>query len=279
MPLNEAFCRDLRFPTVEENLVERDCLLYALSLGLGDDPVDGWALQYVFEQNLRPFPTQAVTLGHPGNWMTQQTGITRSRVLHGGQKLRILNPLRPNSRISAANKIVEIADKGEGRGAVIVKERRLVDADGTPLAEMEWTIFCRGDGGFGGSGRIERGFSPVPARDPDFTVSFATQPNAALLYRLNGDRNPIHADPVAARAAGFARPILHGLCLYGRAAAWFMRRYGAQLSVIEARFSSPSLPGEALTLRGWDLSTHLAFEIVASDRSKAVLEHGRIDLR
>lgn len=279
MPLDPAAIRAIRFPEIVHPVEERDCLLYAVSLGLGRPEAGDFGLTYSYERALRVFPTQAVTMGHPGRWFTPETGVTHSHVVHGGQKLRIHRPIEPGMTILATNRITEIADKGEGRGAILIQERVLTDrASGEIVAVMEWTIFCRNDGGFAGSPKISSGFSPVPERDADHREPLQTHEDAAMLYRLNGDRNPIHADPELATRAGFERPILHGLCLYGMAAAAIMRRTGRDLAEIEARFSSPSFPGESMELLSWDEPGHVAFEIVATARGRKVVDHGKVVL-
>ncbi|MDF7776441.1 MaoC/PaaZ C-terminal domain-containing protein [Sphingomonas sp. AOB5] len=279
MPLDPVAIRAVRFPEIEHTLEERDCLLYALSLGLGRAEAGDWGLRYSYERELQVFPTQAVTIGHPGMWLTPDTGVTHSHVVHGGQKLRLLAPMRAGMTVVATNRVAEIADKGEGRGAIIILERTLTDkASGDALATMEWTIFCRNDGGFGGDPKLSGTFTPVPDRAPDWQAPLVTTSDAAMLYRLNGDRNPIHADPGLAKRAGFERPILHGLCLYGMAAAAIMRRGDAGLVEIEARFSSPSFPGEPMTLSVWDDGDGTAFEIIADARGKRVVDHGKVRL-
>jgi acyl dehydratase len=277
MPLNPDAIRAIAFPVIEHVLEERDCLLYALSLGLGRAEAGDWGLRYAYERDLLVFPTQAVIIGHPGRWMVPETGVTLSHVVHGGQKLRLHAPMRPGMTIVATNKVGEIADKGPGRGAIIILERELTDKDsGALVATMEWTIFCRSDGGFGGDAKLSGTFTPAPERAPDWQADLTTHDDAAMFYRLNGDRNPIHADPDLDRRAGFDRPILHGLCLYGMAAARIMRRRDRALGGIEARFSSPSFPGEPLTLSVWDEADGAAFEISATDRGKRVVDHGKV---
>lgn len=280
MPLRPDVIRAIDFAPIEHSIEERDCLLYALSLGLGRSGDQGWSLPYVYERDLAVFPTQAVTIGHPGLWLTPETGVTHSHVVHGGQKLWLHAPLRPGMTVVATNRVGEIADKGAGRGAIVILERSLADKrDGTLLATMEWTVFCRNDGGFGGSSELRGSFAPAPQRQPDWQVGIDTTVDAALLYRLNGDRNPIHADPDLARRAGFDRPILHGLCLYGMAAAEVLQRRDGALAAIEARFSSPSFPGEPLSLNVWDQPDGAAFEIEATGRARRVVDHGKVVLR
>jgi acyl dehydratase len=277
MPLDPGAIRAIDFPVTEHRVEERDCMLYSLSLGLGRREPGDWGLTYCYERGLEVFPTQALTIGHPRDWMTPETGITRARVVHGGQKLVMNAPLRPGMVVLSASRVGAIVDKGEGRGAIIVLERTLADkADGTVLATMEWSIFCRGDGGFGGEPETGSRFREMPARAPDWQADLTTGSDAALLYRLNGDTNPIHADPELARKTGFEMPILHGLCLFGMSAASVMRQGKRSLRMIEARFASPAFPGEPLALQVWSEAGEIAFAVSASARNKMVMDQGRM---
>ena len=241
-------------------------MLYALSLGLGRDPLDEGALPFVFEGRpggLRVLPTMAAVLGYPGSWVREpDAGIDWVHVVHGEQMLQIHQPLPAEAEVIGLNRITRIVDKGEGKGAIIVMERRLEAPDGGLYATLQQVMLCRGDGGFsqhhGGqpSDPPLESLVPVPAdRPPDLVSDLATLPESALLYRLLADLNPLHADPAVALDAGFPRPILHGLATFGLAAYALIRECGhgepARLRSLAARFASPVFPGETLRTEVW----------------------------
>ncbi len=285
MPLDPEAILSRAFPNVRQVVTERDCMLYALSLGLGADPVNPRELAYVYEKGLEVFPTMPVILGRPGVWMDDpRLGITRSMAVHGAQQLELLGPVPIGGTVSAINKVVEVIDKGRGGGAVLVVQRWLTDAStGAPVATLRSTIFCRGDGGFGGKRAANVPVSPIPDRPPDVSADIPISSNAALLYRLNGDVFPLHADPEVARAAGFERPILHGLCTFGMAAAAVIRHFGRNgsrsLATFESRFSHPVTPGETLKIDMWDSDGHIAFSARSRGGGAKVLEYGRASFR
>lgn len=285
MPLNPASILGRVFAPVEEGVNDRDAILYALSVGLGSDPLDLHELQYVYEDGLRAFSTMPVVLGHPGPWMSDPSlGITRSMIVHGSQRLTCIEPVPIGEPLVCENEVFSLADKGVAKGAIMSLRRRLrVKSTGTLLAEGESAIFCRADGGFGpGFEKPVRSFEPVPHRKPDYSIVAHTPANSALLYRLNGDRNPIHADPGSASRAGFKRPILHGLCTFGMAAVAIDRAVGRSakrgITMIETRFSNIVYPGETLEFALWVDGAHVAFRARAMDRNSVVLDYGRAKL-
>ncbi|HKT75936.1 MAG TPA: MaoC/PaaZ C-terminal domain-containing protein [Sphingobium sp.] len=234
----------------------RDAILYALALGYGEDPLDERQLRYVTEEEQRVAPTMPVVFCHPGMWIKEpRLGLDWRRFVHMGQRLTLEAPLASEGAIVSHTYNAVVADRGEGRGAVIVQRREMSDAaSGQRVAVIESTYLARGDGGFSGAdGRSdplpEASAAAVPA-GPTLVMEMATSPQAALLYRLSGDMNPLHSSPAAAKAAGFDRPILHGLCTFGVAAravlAAFCDYDGTRLKDIQARFSAPVLPGEAI---------------------------------
>lgn len=277
MPLNAAAILGLELPEVEQSITDRDAMLYALSLGLSADPLDQAELAYTFERNLVVAPTLPVVIGHPGPWMADPAlAITRNKIVHGSQQLRNLRPLPIDRPIIGRNKVTKLVDKGE-KGGLIVMSRELVDkAEGTLLATMESIIFARADGGFGGDSGGAPQFVPTPTRAADAEIDVPTRPDAALLYRLNGDRNPLHADPAFAERAGFPKPILHGLCTYGLAGVGILRSFGASTPIlsIEARFAKPVFPGETVRFRFWHEEGRLLFEASVVERGVVVLDGG-----
>ena len=276
MPLNAAAILAHPFAQYEQTIADRDAMLFALSVGMGRDPMNLDELPYVYEEQLKIFPTLPIVLGHPGPWMADAVfGINRQMLVHGTQRLEVLGELRPGAPFVAANRVLELVDKGES-GGIIVMERSLRDkASGALLARIESGIFCRADGGFGGQRQLSHEFRAVPERAPDDAIELATEANQALWYRLNGDRNPLHASPEFAAKAGFARPILHGLCTYSVAAHALMKMQpGKALRMIETRFSKPVFPGETIRVEAWEEAGGVAFRAKVLARGVVVLDRG-----
>lgn len=256
-------------------------MFYALSIGLGADPADKAQLAYVYEKNLQAFPTMALVLGHPGAWVANpDTGIDVTKVVYGEEILTLHRPLPPAGTIRAREQVTGIVDKGEGRGALLYSRRTIVDhASNEPLATIDHTFFCRADGGFGGPGGPIREPVPVPTIPPPLVVDIATLPQAALLYRLNADYNPLHCDPETAAAAGFSRPILHGLCTLGIAAHSVVGSccgYDAtRLRLFQARFTAPVFPGETISVEMWPDGEEIFVRAWVREREAKVLDNGR----
>src|SRR5664279_63858 len=217
MPLNSKKLLALKIPDVEHNYGPKDCMLYALGLGLGQDPLNADELAFVYEKNIKVLPTFAVMQGYAAYWLRRpEIGVTWEKVVHGEQGLVLHQPVAPQGALIGRTRIVDVVDKGEGKGALVYSEREISDqATGRLLATLTQTTFCRGDGGFGGPSRETSPPHALPARAPDLTCDLPTRPEMALIYRLSGDVNPLHADPEFARSAGFPRPILHGLATLG----------------------------------------------------------------
>lgn len=279
MPLNADYLLNRPFPPIETVISDRDAMFYALSIGLGRDPTDEHDLSYVFEKTLKPFPTLPIIFGHPGNWMAEDpaTGITRSMVVHGAQRLQVFGPAPIGGTVVSNNRVAAIWDKGD-KGAVMDLVRETRDkATGTLIARGESQVFCRADGGFGGPTGSGHDFRAVPERAPDRTMTMPTDPNMALLYRLNHDRNPLHADPEVAGRAGFSAPILHGLATWGMAAVAVVRAFPEKsLTAFEARFSKPVFPGEIVAIDLWEEPDGVAFRARVPSREAVVLDRGRV---
>ena len=272
------------FEDVYQHYTAKDAMLYALSLGLGADPVDRDELRFVYEKDLRVLPTFPVVLCHPGPWNADPaTGIVRNRVLHGEQGVILHQPLPPEARLRGRTRIVDVIDKGEGRGALVYTERQIFDADtGAPVVTLSATSFCRANGGFGGpSGPVRQPHS-IPERPADHEIDWPTLPQTALWYRLNADFNPLHVDPDVAARAGFERPILHGLCTFGIAAAAALkalREDPARVEALDVRFSAPLFPGETISVEVWRDGDVVSFRAWVRSRAVKVLDNGRIRLR
>ena len=257
---------------------DRDTMLYGLSVGMGADPMDRQELDFVYEKNLKTLPTMATVLAWD-NSLIHQAGINYLLVVHGEQRVTLHKPLPPEADILVKWRIKEAVDKGEGRGALIYVEKIVREkASGDLLCTNLSTVFARGDGGFGGPS--EGGPKPhvLPDRAPDHVCDLTTMPSQALFYRLCGDRNPLHSDPDVAVAAGFDRPILHGLCTYGHACHAIVEAAcdydSARMTGIEARFSAPVFPGETIRTEMWEEDGGVAFRAGVPERNAVVLNNG-----
>lgn len=250
---------------------------YALGVGAGPD-----ALHYTWEgaEGFRPVPSFAVV---PTTTLVMKAlgaiGADFRRLVHGSQSVRWLRPLPAMGQLKTTGRVSAVHDKGEG--AVVVIDTETTDADG-PLFESTWSIFCRGQGGFGG----ERGAAstlPEPAGDPVLGQSMSTRPDQALVYRLSGDRNPLHVDPVMAEKAGFERPILHGLCTYGFAVRALLDGLAdgdpARLARVDARFSGVVLPGDTLELIARPTAVDGTYRFDVEVAGRSVLSHGVVEIR
>jgi acyl dehydratase len=270
---------------------EKDVMLYALGIGFGDDPLNETELAFVYEKHLKIVPT-AVTVLHASLGRPQMGGtrpdhrlssVNYSMLVHGEQKIELHRPLPTSGSFTTSTRTVATFDKGAGKGAVITNETNWTDSEGQKIATLTSTAFARGDGGFGGPSEGAPQPHAVPSRRPDTTVEFTTRPGQALLYRLNGDRNPLHADPEVARRAGFERPILHGLCTYGITCRAVLREFvdfdPERIQSHQVRFSSPVLPGDTIAVDLWGDGEVVSFEARAKERSVTVIKNGKTVLR
>jgi acyl dehydratase len=274
----------LKIPEVEQTYGPKDCMLYALGVGLGLDPTDERQLAFVYEKNLKVLPTMAVVIGYPGFWAKElDTGIDWVKVVAGEHALTLNRPLKPSGTVVSRTRVVEVVDKGAGKGAIIYSERVIDDkASGERIATIMQTTVARGDGGFGGPPREQRPVHPIPERAPDLACDLPTRPEMALIYRLSADPNPLHADPAVARAAGFPRPILHGLATFGVAAHAILRSLcGYQperLTAIQGRFSAPVFPGETIRTELWRDGGVVSFRARVLERDAIALNNGRAEI-
>lgn len=280
--------KNRHFPDIVQTYVERDTMLYALGIGFGQDPLEERQLQYVYEKNLKALPTMAAVLGYPGFWVKEpDTGIDWVRVLHGEQSIRIHKPLPVAGTVVGKLHLKAIVDKGKDRGALLLQEREVFDKKtGELLATVESLSFGRGDGGFSEvAGNGPKGGDPAPPTPPatpdappDAVCDLPTLPQAALIYRLSGDYNPLHAEPAVARAAKFPRPILHGLATYGVAGHAILKTCcdydAARLRYLSVRFSAPVYPGETIRTEIWRSGNRVQYRARVLERDLVVLSHG-----
>jgi len=270
-------------PEMRQRLTRRDTIFYALSIGLGQDPMDRRQLRYVdHHRDLVAFPAIAVVLGHPGFWVSlSDTGIDAVRVVHGEQSISWHKPIPIEGEIIGRTRVTGLVDKGVGKGALMYSEKQVIDAaSGAVLATLSSTTFLRGDGGFGGPAGPVKPAHPVPEAAPAITLDLPTRPEQALIYRLNGDDNPLHADPDFAARGGFPRPILHGLCTLGVVCHALLRtlcEYDPNgLRAMDLRFSAPVFPGETIRTEIWPREG--AFRARVVERDVVVVNNGRVVL-
>src|SRR6185295_6275759 len=214
----------LRPADIRVSYGERECILYALGIGIGMDPLDPGELKFVYERaGLEAFPTMAVVLGWPGRMTDPAFGVDDRLVVAGDIKVVLHRPLAVEGKLLSRPRIKEVIDKGAGNAAIIQNTRDLIAEDGTVVATVDSSTFARKHGGFGGKVTETPVPPAVPQTAPGQVCDLPTPPNLALLYRLNGDENPLHADPARAKVAGFDRPILHGAASFGVAAHAILR--------------------------------------------------------
>jgi len=268
------------FEPVEQRYEERDTILYALGLGLGAEPTDPRQLRFVYEKELQALPSMGVILGHPGFWLSDpRTGADWRRLVHGEQSLEILKSLPASGTVIGMTRVLDVIDKGE-KGALVFSQRELRDkASGDLLCRLAATTVLRADGGFGGPSGPVPAPHPIPDRPADESCALPTLPQAALIYRLSGDRNPLHVDPGLAERAGFPRPILHGLCTFGVVGHALLRTVcdyePRRLTSLKGRFTAPVFPGETIVTEIWREDATISFRARVKERDKVVLDHGK----
>lgn len=277
MPLDYDHLMSLPPIVTRHEVTARDTILYALGVGACD-------LRHVYENGLEALPTMAAVVGYPGFFAREpQYGITWQKLLHGEQSILLHRPLPAEGVFIGTTRIEEIFDKGADKGAIMLATRAIhLEGDSSPIATVRATSFLRGDGGFGGGAGAPPAAHPVPDREPDLILSSPTRRDQAILYRLSGDYNPLHIDLEVARAAGFERPILHGLCTYGIVGRALMEALcggeGARVRRMDVRFSSPVYPGETVQTEIWrEDSGRAAFRARVVERDILVINNGRLD--
>ena len=279
MPIDYDKIKNWPFPEIEQTYTEKDSMLYALGVGYGHDPMDEAQLQYVYEKNLRVAPTMPVVMGHPGFWMMNpETGIDWVKIVHGEQALRIHRSIPVSGTVVGRTRVKAIVDKGKDKGALVYLERSIAEkTSGAVLATLDHVTFCRGDGGIGKSDPPAPPPPVLPGGAPEASCDLPTLPQAALIYRLCADPNPLHADPAVAKAAGFSRPILHGLCTFGVAGHAVLKTFcsydPAKLTALSVRFSAPVFPGETIRTEMWSKNDTVLFRSRVLGRDVVVLNN------
>ena len=280
--------RNWDFGDIRHAYTERDTMLYALGVGLGSNPLDAGQLRFVFEKELQVVPSMVAVLGTPGFWWRDpRTGADWVKLVHGEQRIELFGRLPPAATLIAKNRVVSLTDKGPGKGAIAVIERDVYEPGAAePLARTTQVTFLRGDGGFSErSGISDAGPEALPALPeaaPDSEVELSSLEQAALIYRLSGDYNPLHADPEVARAAGFPRPILHGLCTFGMTAHAILKACcaydAARIKAMAVRFTAPVYPGETIRFQFWRRGAKLHVRARIDARDVVVLNNGIVQL-
>ena len=286
MPLNmDAVGRT--FGPSETSWSSKDTLLYALGVGAGIDDL-AFTTENSHDVPQQVLPTYAVIACLPFAAAAKIGSFNFAMLLHGSQGIRLFKPLPPAGRLSVVAEVADIQDKGEGKNAIVMLKATGTNPDtGEKVAETFTTAVIRGEGGFGGQPGQRPAAPEIPEREPDARIALPTREDQALIYRLSGDRNPLHSDPwFAQNLAGFPKPILHGLCTYGFAGRALVSGLGGgdatKVSAVAARFSSPVFPGETLTTAIWRTEPGRAVfrtEAANPDGSNArlVLEDGVVE--
>jgi len=279
------------FPEVRQKYDYRDVSLYALSLGLGADPLDERQLRYVYEgtSNRGPLvvPTFANVLAYPGFWACEpDTGIDWRRLVHAEQEIALHLPVPPSGSMIGRNCVSALWDRGSEKGAFLQQRREIFDEpSGAHIATVTQLSLLRGNGGFDKT--VSEGAPPlphpIPDRAPDATFDLRSMPQAALFYRLLGDANPLHADPEVARSAGFERPILHGMATMGIAALSVISAVlnfdPSRFAGMRVRFTAPAYPGETFRTLMWVDGDVISLRTIAMERDIIVLDHACVKIR
>ncbi|MGV0804445.1 MaoC/PaaZ C-terminal domain-containing protein [Mycolicibacterium setense] len=280
MPIDLDKALGAELEPIEFSWTSSDIQLYHLGLGAGTDPMDARELRYLVDDTPQVLPTfgnVAVSfhMTEPPKVQFPGIDIELSKVLHASEAVSVPGPIPTSGTAKSVQRFTEIWDKG--KAAVIVSESTVTDSSGTVLWTTKRSIFARGEGGFGG----ERGpatSAELPDRAPDIEISLPTLPQQALLYRLCGDRNPLHSDPAFAAAAGFDRPILHGLCTYGIGCKAIVDNLldgdVSQVASYGARFAGVVFPGETLQANIWKEDGKFIGVLTAPSRDNAVVLSG-----
>jgi len=259
---------------------DRDVMLYALGLGMGADPTDEKELAFVNEAAATPRPLKVVpTFASVAAGFAEPGKINLDSVaLDGERDITFHTTLAPAAHITADSSMIAVYDKGKDKGAVIRFRTVLKSSDGKPLATLVTSYFAPGEGGFGGPSDGQPKPHQMPSRTPDKIIHICTRPDQGLIYRLCGDRHPLHSDPEYAKRFGFHRPILHGMCTYGITCRGILQTYAdydpGAFKRHAARFSSPVYPGDTVDLEMWKDGSVVSFQAKVKERGVTVVKNG-----
>ena len=269
-------------PDVTHTYTEKDVMLYALGVGLGSEPLDESQLDFVYEKALKVLPTMPVVMGAT-RIRDLALGLNYLKIVHGEQSLTLHKTLPSSATVVTKSRIAGVLDIGADKGLVVILRREVFEQQsGELLATSDMSIFARGDGGIGSTVKEAPSMGVIPERPADLVVDMPTSQRAALIYRLSGDMNPLHADPAIARQAGFDRPILHGLATYGVVGYAVLKHVcnndtGAFKS-LRGRFSAPVFPGENIQVSLWRETGGVAIRATVPERNVVVFNNGFSDV-
>jgi acyl dehydratase len=261
---------------------DRDVMLYAYGIGMGADPMDEKELAFVNEAYFTARPVKVVpTFASVAAWGAGpgEMNLNRLLVVDGERDIIFHKPMPVAAKITADSSVLGVFDKGKDKGLVVRHKTVLKDETGTELATLVASRFARGDGGIGGPSEGQPEAHAMPARAPDKTIEITTRPDQALVYRLCGDRNPLHSDPEFAKRGGFPKPILHGMCTYGITCRGVLQTFAdydpSAFKQHAVRFSSPVYPGETVSMDLWKDGNVVSFEAKVRERGVTVIKSGR----
>jgi len=284
MAIEPDKARGARLPDGETGYTQDQVILYHLGLGAGVPPTDPGELEYTYEKNLKVLPSFAVipAFGSMGG-ITNIPGLqfNLAMLLHGEQEVILHQPLPAEAKLAVSAHIPEIYDKG--KAALVILESEARDAEsGQPLFTNRFSLFIRGEGGFGGDAGPKAGNQP-PDRAPDGTITRQLMPQQALIYRLSGDKNPLHADPEFAKMAGFDKPIIHGLCSFGVTCKAIVDEVlGGDVSSVSryrARFAGVGFPGETYEISYWKEGKQILIGVKSVERDAPIISNAVIETR
>ena len=282
MTINYDEIMNLTSENVEISYSDKDSILYSLGIGLGNDPMNLNELKYVYENSQSVLPSMATNFQYHSPLLLK-TNINFIMVVHGEQRLSITNALPVSGDFIANAKVIGCYDKGPARGAIIEVETSVKNKkNNEEICKLVSTTFARGDGGFGGPESPKKEIF-IPDGEPDYVSEVSTKPDQALIFRLSGDYNPLHSDPNFAKAAGFEKPILHGMCTYGIACRSLVNEIcendASKLKRFDCRFSSPVYPGETIITEMWKKDKMIYFNSKVKERDKLVLKNGVSEIK
>jgi len=283
MPIDAAKVLGATLPDVSSEWTAKDIILYHLGLGAGVPSTDANELQYCYEANLKVLPTYTVIPCFDffaGFGAIPGLDINFALVLHGEQETEFHAPIPTAAKVTNTGRVTGVHDKG--KAGVVVLEIDTIADDGTKLSTNRMSLFARGEGGFGGDPGPKVTI-PVPERDPDHVVESPVLEQQALLYRLSGDWNPLHADPAYATLGGFDKPILHGLCTYGVVAKAVVDTVCGgdvdRIAKYRTRFAGVVFPGETIVTRMWVEDDRVVLDVTTKERGEPVLNNAYVELR
>ena len=283
MPIDPAKALGAELGEGENSWTQDDVILYHLGVGAGVPPTDPGELEYTYEKNLKVLPSFGVipVFGAMGGLASVEgLSFNFATLLHGEQDITLHRPIPSEAKVVSKGRVAELWDKGKACLCVLEVETRL--DSGEPLFTNRFSLFLRGEGGFGGEPGPKAG-NDRPDRDPDGVIETPTLPQQALIYRLSGDKNPLHADPEFAKMAGFDTPIIHGLCSYGVVCKAIVDNVldgeTARVARYQVRFRGVGFPGETYLTSYWQEGNRILIEARSKERDEVVISNAAIEVR